>query len=278
MKKRTRELIKQYILEHQIKYSSVTLRKYTSDFREFFSFFKGEYDCVTAKDIRNWILRLESIGLSASTRNEKLSALKSLYRYCVEEVLVESNPAAVLCLAKLPKLRPYYLDKEQLSQLRDVSKDEARDRAFVETLYATGVRVSELTNIKLIDIDWDLRTIVIRKGKDKKDRVVLFTPLCAQCLKEYLSLLKSESPFLFPGYKAGLTPTEIRRSFRSFSKKLGNRVTPHVMRHTFAAHLAEKGMPLECIQDLLGHDKIKNTKIYSCLYAKARKKKYEYFM
>lgn len=173
---------------------------------------------------------------------------------------------------------PYYLTKKQLALLQELTKGKLRERAIIETLYATGVRISELLNIKLEDIKWDSRQIWIRKGKGNKERFVLFTHECAERLRAYLDSRKDDSDYLFTnGRGKPLSRVTVQMKFKEFSKELKFKVSPHTMRHTFAAHLAEKGMDFSYIQELMGHANINSTRIYTRLMNQARKKKYDQY-
>lgn len=199
--------------------------------------------------------------------------------YIYEEDLISKNPISNLSFPKIGDSLPYYLNRKQLNELRELTKDDLLERAVVETMYATGVRVSELINIKLHDIDWQSRKITIRDGKGQKDRIVLFSNECEIRIKEYLKSRREDSPYLFLGKRGKpMYRFLINYYFEKYKKNLGFKITPNTMRHTFAAHLAEKGMPFPYIQVLLGHDSPKNTRVYARLYADARKKKYDLYM
>jgi integrase/recombinase XerC len=171
---------------------------------------------------------------------------------------------------------PYYLSRRQLVLLQELTKESLRERAIVESLYATGVRISELLNIKIDDVKWDSRQIWIRKGKGNKERFVLFSHDCAERLKGYLNHRNFKSMYLFSNPKGvPLSRDLVELKFRQYTETLGFKVTPHTMRHTFAAHLAEKGMDFAYIQELLGHANINSTRIYTRLMNHARKKQYD---
>ena len=162
--------------------------------------------------------------------------------------------------------------------MQELTRQKPRDRAIVETLYATGVRISELLQIKLEDVKWDTRQIWIRKGKGNKARFVLFTYDCELRLKTYLEQREKESDYLISNGRGGpLSRVFVEKQFKGFSEELGFRVRPHTMRHTFAAHLAEKGMKFEYIQDLLGHANVNSTRIYTRLMNHTRKKQYDQY-
>lgn len=162
--------------------------------------------------------------------------------------------------------------------LQEYTKNDPRDRAIIETLYATGVRVSELLHIKLEDIKWDTRQILIRKGKGSKARPVLFSHGCAERLKRYIETRKYNGDYLFSNKRGQpISRQLVQRKFREYSETLGFKVSPHTLRHTFAATLAEKGMDFLYIQELLGHSNINSTRIYTRLMNHERKKQYDQY-
>ncbi|WP_256816037.1 site-specific tyrosine recombinase/integron integrase [Cytobacillus sp. Bac17] len=258
------------------RFSAETIRSYKIALKQFFLFSGKNYTEVKAADVRSWLASLEEKGLKPRSVRMKLSAVKSFYHYCMEEKKIRKNPMRAIDNPKKEDSIPYYLNRRQLAMLQELTRHDPRDRAIVETLYATGVRVSELLEIKHEDIKWENRQIWIRKGKGNKERFVLFTHECAERLKAYLGCQKKESPYLFPNNRGGhLSRVFVEKRFQEFSALLGFKVVPHTMRHTFAAHLAEKKMKPAYIQDLLGHDNINSTRIYTKLMDHARKKQYD---
>ncbi|MED4041261.1 tyrosine-type recombinase/integrase [Niallia taxi] len=206
----------------------------------------------------------------------KLSGVKSFYQYCMEENLLKKSPIQTIKTPKKEDVLPYYLNRRQIAQLQELTKNDYQFRPIIETLYSTGVRVSELLQIQLEGIRWETRQIWIREGKGNKERFVLFTHDCAERLKKYLAMRETYSLFLFSNRRGEPQHREfIQKNFRSFSRSLGYKVTPHTLRHTFAAHLAEKNMPQSYIQELLGHVDINSTRIYTRLMEYARKNKYD---
>ncbi|HBV96174.1 MAG: integrase [Peptococcaceae bacterium BICA1-7] len=276
----TMETINKYFYDNELKFSKHTIKAYSNSLKEFFSFCKKEYDEVKATDIRDWLAVFINCGYKPNSIILKYYSLKSFYQYCIEEGLIKKDPTSDMLLPEKEKLIPVYLNQQELANLKNASANSPRDRAIIETLYTTGVRVSELVNIKKEDINWYNKEILICKGKAKKERFVLFTIECAERLKKYLALRIDESPYLFVnGQGYPLSVRGVNFILNKYSKilNLGYSISPHKLRHTFAARLAAKGMPLSCIQDLLGHDNIKNTIIYTRLYAQARKNKYDNF-
>lgn len=272
----SQEVQQSFFNDHKARFSPETNRSYKIALKQFFSFCEKNYDEVKATDIRAWLASMGEQGLKPRTIHLKLSAIKSFYRYCMEENKTKKNPTLTVHTPKKDDSLPYYLSKRQVALLQELTKEDPRDRAIIETLYATGVRVSELLQIKFEDIKWETRQIWIRKGKGNKERFVLFTHECGERLKVYLEQRKQVSVYLFPNNRGGhLSRVFVEKRFQEFSEALGFRVVPHTMRHTFAAHLAEKNMPQSYIQELLGHVNINSTRIYTRLMEQARKKQYD---
>ena len=273
---KTFDIVEYFFKDNEARFTKGTIKVYRMSINQFFKFINKGYDNIKRIDIRQWYAYLDEKELKPRTVRNKLSALKSFYNYLMEENLVEKDPTKNIDFPKIEDSLPIYLDKRQLAQFMELTIDNQRDRVIIEMLYATGVRISELLDIKVSDIKWDTRQIWIRKGKGNKERFVLFTPECAERLKVYLEHNKIGSEYLFTN-KSGkpFTTTYIELIFRKYSKELGFRITPHIMRHTFAAHLSEKGMPISYIQDLMGHENINTTRIYTRLSDKARKNQYD---
>lgn len=258
--------------------SPETIRCYRIALTQFFNFLQKEYDKVKSSDIRLWLISLEEQHLKPKSILTKLAAVKAFYHYCLEENLLKKNPTLSINSPKLDDSLPKFLTKRQMALLQELTKNNIRDRAIIETLFATGVRVSELLNIKIEDIKWETRQIWIRNGKGKKERFVLFTYECREWLQAYLNVRTIENEYLFGSPRGGkLSIVLIDRNFREFSDKLGFKVTPHMLRHTFATYLARKNMSQSFIQELLGHVNINTTSIYTRLTDAERKKQYDQF-
>lgn len=270
------EVQQSFFKDQQARFSPETIRTYKIALNQFFTFCQKKYDEIQARDIRNWLEDMTNKGLKPRSIQMKLAAIKSFYQYCKEENKIIQNPTLRVRTPRKEDSLPYYLDKRQLALLQELTKESLRERAIVETLFSTGVRVSELINIRLEDIKWDTRQIWIRKGKGNKERFVLFTHECAERLKSYLAKREVDSKYLFSNpIGEPVSRCLVELQFRKYTKTLGFRVTPHTMRHSFAAHLAEKGMDFTYIQELLGHVNINSTRIYTRLVNQARKKQFD---
>lgn len=235
---------------------------------------------ITSRDIRHWLIHLHHNGYAKGTVRLKFFRLQSFLKFCQEEGILSQNPLESMMIPEEEPRPPYYLNRNQLIQLRKLASGDLRQRAVLEVLCATGVRVGELCAMRREDIDWSDRMIHIQEGKGKKGRMVLFTKECAEHIKAYLQARDDDLPALFLNrYRKGpLTPSAIEFWFERYRDELGFHVTPHTLRHTFAAHLAQKGMPLEYIQVLLGHDEPRHTELYARLCNQARKEKYDEWM
>lgn len=275
--------LKDFKLEYQFRIKSDTINNYHAAIKEFFNQAEKTIEAITKQDIRTWLAYLSSEkGNQPSTINNKLSALKNFFIYCKEEGLIQQNPAKDIKYAYIEKKVPRYLSKEQIITLRKFLEGRIQERAIIEVLYTTGVRISELLAMKKTDINWTERTITIPEGKGDKARIVIFTAECAEHLKVYLDSRADQLPFVFVVLNSIGTSSNsenlVEEWFRYYSKQLGFKVTPHTLRHTFAAHLAQKGMKIEYIQALLGHDRLQTTRIYAQLYDHVRKEKYDDWM
>lgn len=273
---RTLDTIMYFFKDNEARYSKDTVRGYGIALKQFFSFIEKEFDTVKRGDIRKWHASLDEKGLMVRSIRLKLAALGSFYKYLMEENLIKKNPTVNLDLPRLDDSLPKYLTKIQLAQLFELANGDLMGRVIVEMLYSTGVRISELLNMKKSDVKWDTRQIWITKGKGNKERFVLFTQECAERLKVHLRDTKINSTYIFANTRGNpLSRYFVEVMFQNYSKVLGFRVTPHTMRHSMAAHLSEKGMPLSYVQDLLGHKNINTTRIYTRLSNDDRKKQYD---
>lgn len=271
------EIISQFLSDCNC-LSDNSLINYGLELKRFFNFINKPYDQVKSEDIKTWLNSLYEAGYTSGTIATKYTRVRSFYKYCAEEDLVCKDPFDKIKRPDVDDKLPSYLNREQMNKLRELIKDNEKESAIVETLYTTGIRVTELTNIKLSDIDWDCRKIKIM-GKGKKGRFVLFTNNCEIRLKEYLNSRNDTNPYLFIKKFGGekMVRRSIERLFVGYKKKLGFTVTPHTLRHTFAVCMAEKEMPINCIQNLLGHESMLTTKIYTRLCKHAQKMAYDKF-
>lgn len=272
--------IQKFREEFRFRLAAETINQYELAVKQLLNCCKKPFDEITSRDIRSWMLQLDSSGYKAVTVKTKLAGIKLFYRYCLEEELRKDNPVELVPFPFVEEPLPRYLQTEELEKLRMFVKERSQERALIEVLYATGIRVGELAGMKKEDINWPERIIHIPNGKRKKARIVLFTRSCKEHLEAYLDEREDDLPFAFINTtKSGpVCIRTVQLIFETYTKHLGIRLTPHTLRHTFAAHLALKGMPLDCIQVLLGHEGPHQTQLYARLYSHARKQKYDEWM
>jgi len=205
----------------------------------------------------------------------KLSSARSFFRFLLREKVIKSNPFENLVTPKIPKRLPNFLYPEEVNALLEAPDPQSplglRDRALLELLYSTGVRVEELISINLNDLDLEEGEIKIL-GKGNKERIVLFGSQARKALEVYLrqarpNLLEGKkSRFLFIGQRGpSLSKRQVERIIRTYAKKAGipKKVTPHTLRHSFATHLLSGGADLRMVQELLGHVSLSTTQVYT---------------
>ncbi|MBI4686438.1 MAG: tyrosine recombinase XerC [Nitrospirae bacterium] len=252
--------------------SGHTLRAYTKDLTEFFSFVDKEPKDIDNLDIRSFIASLHNRKLNKTSVSRKLAALRSFFKYLHREGYVKTNPAKLVASPKLPKHLPKFLTIDEAFSLMESPKGETflvlRDKAVLELFYSSGIRVSELSGLDAADLN--IREALIRvKGKGKKERIVPVGTKAMEALKDYLTeraLTRKKSQALFLNRLGDrLTQRSVSRIVVKYGRQaaLKSRLGPHVLRHTFATHLLHGGADLRSIQELLGHSSLSTTQKYT---------------
>jgi len=273
------EVYNRYVayLEAEKNVSAYTVRNYTKDLLEFFAFVKEKgidtLKNVNKQTLRAYLAQLMEQKYAKSSIARKLSAIRSFYRYLMREELIKANPAATTVSPKLDKRLPAFLTLEEAKRLvesPDLSQPQGqRDRALLELLYASGMRVSELVNVNVEQIN--LATNEIRVwGKGAKERVVLIGAPAAQALNTYINegrrqLLagKKNNALFVNRYGGRILARRVQKILTKYARNINRSVHPHVLRHTFATHLLDGGADLKVVQDLLGHADLSSTQIYT---------------
>ncbi|MDY6907517.1 MAG: tyrosine recombinase XerC [Chloroflexota bacterium] len=267
-------------LETERSVSPNTVRNYTKAVGDFLDFL-GEEGTATLDDVDREMLRryvsalTERGGLKSPSVAGRLSALRSFYRYLVQEDLAAYNPVARLALPKLPKRLPQFLSKEEAERLVEAPDTATpvgqRDRAMLELFYATGMRVSELVGLDVGSVDLDTREVRVW-GKGSKERVVLMGVPAAEALRRYLregrEALRGPSGVgaLFvnqQGKRLSVRAVQVAIARHARAAGLDKEVHPHMLRHSFATHLLDGGSDLRTVQELLGHASLTSTQIYT---------------
>ncbi|MHA1595983.1 MAG: site-specific tyrosine recombinase/integron integrase [Candidatus Baldrarchaeia archaeon] len=253
----------------------LTIKEYLIDVRLFLSTLNGKgLHEVTKRDIMSFLLYLkQKRGDNNVTIARKLSSIRTFFNFLVESGFLDSNPAADVKRPKLEKKLPVVLTPDEVRRLIDAA-DNPRDKLIIRMLYVTGLRVSELVNLRVEDIDFEECVIMVRMGKGKKDRVVFMDKQTARILKEYLRENGIERGRVFP-----ISVRTVQRMIQRARIKAGiqKKVTPHVLRHSFATHMLELGANLRTIQELLGHEQLNTTQIYTHVSMRQAKMEYEKF-
>jgi integrase/recombinase XerC len=260
-------------------YSPHTVQSYQLDLEQFFlysAFDEGsEESVVNARHIRDWIVHLMETGHTARTTNRKISALKRYFGYLLKEGVIVHNPATRVLTPKTEKKLPVFVNENQMNTLLDEVEfgDDytgLRNRLLIETFYNTGMRRSELVNLKVNDIDLIQQTVKVL-GKRNKERIIPLGPDFVLLLQKYLAVRAGEFPgqaggWLFLTLSGGkLYPRLVYRVVHHFLTLVTtvDKKSPHILRHTFATHMLNKGADLNAIKELLGHANLSATEVYT---------------
>lgn len=270
-------------LESEKNMSSRTIKSYNSDFLDFYCFLEQEmkYDLTSLNIedidhglIRRYLVHLNQKGLAKSTLARRLAALKSFYRYLLKKQIIQKNPLDKVSTPKIPKRLPRFLEEQEVADvLRQSCKDKAaglRNWALLELLYGAGLRVSELVQLDVKNIDLALRYVRIL-GKGNKERIVPIGKMAAEALIRYTEEVRpkwnaNDSAALFLNKKGGrLTDRSVRNIVKKYCLQAKTRevISPHGFRHSFASHLLDNGADLRVVQELLGHKKLSSTQVYT---------------
>ena len=278
-------------LEKERSYSPHTIKAYETDLIQFSQFVK-EYSgtgffnvsSVDKKTVQHFVGFLTEKDLSPKSTGRKLASIKSFFRYLLKYAHVESNPASAVKAPKQHATLPKFLQKEVLEQILSYSdKDDwqlKRDKTILELLYSTGIRLSELVAIDLGDVLIDQKTVKVF-GKGGKERIVPFGGKAAEALGYYLKernihLQKDldNNPFFISKKGLRISPRTVQSRLKKLfdSVAAGSGFTPHLMRHTFATHLLDRGADIRAVKELLGHASLSSTQIYTHLEIEKMKK------
>jgi len=286
------QLIEQFLehLRYERNVSAHTLRNYSSDLEQFLDHLAPadqktgkrklpEIKNVDHLTIREWLADLHTEQKKKSSIARKLAALRTFFQFLVREGLLQSNPAKLVSTPRQEKKLPKHLSIEaaiRFIETPDLETDLGRrDRAMLELMYATGVRVAELTTLNLADIDYRNQLIRVT-GKRRKQRIVPFGDPASVALRDYLAIrdsfllnapvTKRDEEALFLDYQGTrITTRSVGRMVEKYIKICAgiHNISPHALRHSFATHLLDSGADLRDIQELLGHARLSTTQIYT---------------
>ncbi len=267
-------------------FSDHTVSAYKRDldqFHEFLTTASGtSLQDVEYNEVRLWMSHLLGEGISSRTVNRKLSSLKSYYRFLLKVDAISTDPMALHSSLKTDKKVQLPFSREEVFSILDAEYDKSdftavRDRLVIELLYSTGMRRDELINLRLVDVDIEEGILTVT-GKRNKQRIIPLLDSLNQVIASYLSIrkdvIKDETEFLVVSDKGRKTyPSLVYRIIKSYFSTISSKVkvSPHILRHTFATHLLDAGADLNAVKELLGHASLASTQIYTHMSVQALK-------
>ena len=266
-------------LEYERNYSNNTIIAYKNNILQLINYLDSininDIKSVKYETIRGYLSYLHEKKYKSKSISRMISSMRSFFKYLKVENVITNNPMTLISNPKLEKKLPKYLTINEVEKILNVpdmnDKIGIRDAFILELLYVSGIRVSELVNIKLNDIEESQRRIKIL-GKGNKERYVLYGSRCSELLKKYISVrsdfLKYPNDYLILS-KTGrkINTREIRNIINRIKTKAGISISisPHTFRHTFATHMLNEGADIRAVQELLGHENLSTTTIYTHL-------------
>lgn len=295
MKKLNKQLIceihKQYLISRGLKESTIRMKEgYLERFLDYLNGKDPGYDIreVTEKEIKEYMRYLSNYEskrrrkkLTQISKNQIMVVVKELFKCLYMNELILTNPAQGIILKKCTSCeKRAILDQKEMELILDTI-DSLKDRAMYELAYSTGLRVSEIVNLKIKDIDFDNRLIRINQGKFSKDRIEPVTKVSMSFLRKYLrGRLRKKEEYVFLGQKGKTGKVTVNKHFQKWCKKAGvkkKKLTVHSIRHTVATHLLERGLDVRYVQELLGHESIQTTVRYTHMMYENMKRIYRSF-
>jgi len=267
-------------------YSYHTIKSYKTDLVEFSAFLektgKRGFNEIERYDIRMFMGELLSYGYKRSSVARKLSSIKSFFKFLVRNKILKRNPSLSIKTPKTGKPIPSFLSEEEMEKIIDSipgkTELDLRNRTIIELLYGTGMRASELTNLNLSDVYLDERLIKVY-GKGKKERILPLGRKAYEWLKKYINEIRGFGKGALFLSKSGkrLIERDLQRIVKRYISMVAilRQMSPHTLRHTFATHLLNRGANLRAVQELLGHESLSTTQIYTHMSIEKLKEEYK---
>ena len=262
-------------LSSEKRFSEHTVKSYTTDLKQFTSFLSAEFQIIddineiSFQIIRTWIASLLEKGISPRSVNRKISTLKSYFKFLIREGAIAENPMMKVVAPKSKKRLPVFIEEDQISTLlNEVQFEEGfvgeRNKLIIEIFYVTGIRLSELINIKISDVDFPNQLIKVL-GKRNKERLIPLSSSMVDSLSNFIEK-NQQNQFLFTNLDGKKLYTKL--VYRLVNKYIGkissvNKKSPHILRHTFATHMLNNGADINAIKELLGHANLSATQVYT---------------
>ena len=266
-------------IEYERRYSKHTIESYRNDLEQFGLYLKSEYqkddmELASHLEIRSWIVQMMEKEITPRSINRKLSTLKSFFKFLMRKGVVKKSPLAKVLAPKTSKRLPMFVENSGIERLLTDTEfpegfEGARDKMILDLFYGTGMRRSELNNLKESDIDSYNAQIKVL-GKGNKERIIPIQPQLRTALKEYVDLknqsIASPSIYLFVNREGKLlNPSNIYQIVKKYLNLITtiDKKSPHVLRHTFATHLMNNGADINAVKELLGHASLAATQVYT---------------
>lgn len=262
-------------LSSEKRFSVHTITSYSNDVNQFFLFLSEEYKItselseVNFQIVRSWIASLLEKGVTPRSVNRKISTLKTYFKFLIREGVIQESPMLKVVAPKSKKRLPLFVEEDQIeSLLNGVEFDDGfigeRDKLIIELFYVTGIRLSELINIKISDINFDNNLVKVL-GKRNKERLI---PLSTRIVKELQFFIEKYKIDNYLFTNLGGTKVYTKLVYRVVNKYIGkissiNKKSPHILRHTFATHMLNNGADINAIKELLGHANLSATQVYT---------------
>ena len=241
-------------------FSKQTIKSYTYNIRKFLEFIEKSRLNLTKESVRSYLLT-QNVG--TNTSRLQYASISFFFK----EVLKRPFSLEEIPIKKKEKQLPKVISKEKIKEMIELTEN-LKHKLIIKLLYSSGLRLQELIDLKRNDLDFERNLINVRKGKGKKDRVTLISESLKLDLLKYYSENNFKTEYVFEGRSGKYTKKSVQKVLEQAGKRIGIKVTPHMIRHSFATHLLDEGIDIRYIQKLLGHSDLKTTEIYTYVSTK----------